>query len=83
MNETNQIPMAKVNQYLVDKDFDRKTNRNFQVTLPVQFLSDNKLSQGDIIAVYRSALNPNELIIRIEKVEKENPEDCPQEIKRK
>lgn len=64
MSEKINVALAKINEYLIQK----KTEAGaMTITLPKQFVIDNRLVKGDRISVFRNALNPAELVIRVEK----------------
>lgn len=64
MSEKIEVALAKVNEYLIQKKTEEGT---MTITLPKQFVIDNRLVKGDRVAIFRNALNPAELVIRVEK----------------
>lgn len=64
MNKEIDTPLAKVNSYRIQK---KTQDGSMTITLPKQFVEDNRLVRGDTVVVYRNALNEAELIIRVEK----------------
>lgn len=64
MIEKTKEALAKVNEYVIQK---KTQDGALTFTIPKQFVIDNRLTKGDRVAVYRNALNPAELVIRVEK----------------
>lgn len=64
MTEKIREALAKVNEYVIQK---KTQDGALTLTIPKQFVIDNRLTKGDRVAVYRNALNPGELVIRVEK----------------
>jgi len=64
MSDKIQTPLAKINEYVIQK---KTQDGTMTITLPKQFVLDNRLVKGDRVAVFRNALNPGELVIRVEK----------------
>lgn len=66
MNEKiDQTVLAKVNEYIIQKKTD---DGSMTITLPKQFVVDNRLVKGDRVVIYRNGLNPRELVVRVEKL---------------
>lgn len=67
MNEvgTMKIALAKVNEYIIQKKTD---DGSMTITLPKQFVVDNRLVKGDRVVIYRNGLNSRELLVRVEKL---------------
>jgi len=65
MNENKtEIALARINEYVIQK---RTEDGSMTITLPKQFVIDNRLVRGDKVVVFRNALNDAELVIRVEK----------------
>jgi len=65
MNENKtEIALARINEYVIQK---RTEDGSMTITLPKQFVIDNRLVRGDKVVVFRNALNETELVIRVEK----------------
>ena len=58
------VALARINEYVIQKKTD---DGSMTITLPKQFVIDNRLVRGDKVVVFRNALNPKELVIRVEK----------------
>ena len=64
MVDRNGMALAKVNEYKVQR---KNEDGSMTITLPKQFVVDNEIVTGDMVAVYRNANNPAELVVRVEK----------------
>jgi hypothetical protein len=64
MVQTIKVALAKVNEYVIQQ---KTGNGALTFTLPKQFRVDNQLRVGDRVCVFRDAVNPAQLIIRVEK----------------
>lgn len=64
MTEKTETPLAKINEYVIQK---KTQDGAMTITLPKQFVIDNRLTRGDRVSVFRNAINPAELVIRVEK----------------